>query len=285
MSINKSAVIRLSFQPTRESWEIPVLFEDDHLLALDKPAGLLVSADRRDLEKPNLVKLLHAAIADGLSWVKQRGLSYLMNAHRLDAETSGVILFAKNKSSLVYLANRFGTETPIRRYLALVRGDPAQEQFEVDAKLAPNTVQLGLMRVDPKEGKRSRTKFQVLERFSRWTLLRCEPLTDRTHQIRVHLRYVGSPLVGDRLYGGKQLLLSRLKTGYRLKPNRLERPLLDRAALHAEQLTLPHPVTNELLTITAPLPKDLSVALKYLRRYAQAGSFAPQSSEEVASDE
>ena len=285
MSINKSAVIRLSFQPTREFWEIPVLFEDDHLLALDKPAGLLVSADRRDLEKPNLVGLFHAAIADGLPWVKQRGLSYLMNAHRLDAETSGVILFAKNKSSLVYLANRFGTETPIRRYLALVRGDPAQEQFEVDAKLSPNTVQLGLMRVDPKSGKRSRTKFQVLERFSRWTLLRCEPLTDRTHQIRVHLRYVGSPLVGDRLYGGKQLLLSRLKTGYRLKPNRLERPLLDRAALHAEQLTLPHPVTNELLTITAPLPKDLSVALKYLRRYAQAGSFAPQSSEEVASDE
>jgi len=284
MSTNKSAVIRLSFQPTRESWEIPVLFEDDHLLALDKPPGLLVSADRRDLEKPNLVKLFHAAIADGLPWVKQRGLSYLMNAHRLDAETSGVILLAKNKSSLVYLANVFGTETPVRRYLALVRGDPAQEHFEVDAKLAPNTVQLGLMRVDPKSGKRSRTKFQVLERFSRWTLLRCEPLTDRTHQIRVHLRYVGSPLVGDRLYGGKQLLLSRLKAGYRLKPNRLERPLLDRAALHVEQLTLPHPVTNELITITAPLPKDLSVALKYLRRYAQVGSFAPQSSEEVASD-
>jgi 23S rRNA pseudouridine1911/1915/1917 synthase len=285
MSTNKSAVIRLSFPATRELWEVPVLFEDDHLLALNKPTGLLVSADRRDLEKPNLIKLLHAAIADGLPWVKQRGLSYVMNAHRLDSETSGVILLAKSKSALVYLANLFGTETPIRKYLALVRGDPAQEQFEVDAKLAPNTVQLGLMRVDPKGGKRSRTKFQVMERFSRWTLLRCEPLTDRTHQIRVHLRYVGCPLVGDRLYGGKQLLLSRLKSGYRLKPNRQERPLLDRAALHAEQLTLPHPVTSELLTITAPLPKDLLVALKYLRRYATAGGPSLEGSEEVSSDE
>ena len=285
MSINKSAVIRLSFPITRELWEIPVLFEDDHLLALNKPAGLLVSADRRDLEKPNLVKLLHAAIADGLPWVKQRGLSYVMNAHRLDSETSGILLLAKTKSALVYLANLFGTETPVRRYLGLVRGAPPQEQFEVDAKLAPNTVQLGLMRVDPKGGKRSRTKFQVLERFSRWTLVRCEPLTDRTHQIRVHLRYVGCPLVGDRLYGGKQLLLSRLKTNYRLKPNREERPLLDRAALHAELLTLPHPVTGELLTITAPLPKDLSVALKYLRRYAPVGGSAPEGSEVVASDE
>lgn len=280
MSTNKSAVIRLSSPATKEHWELPVLFEDDHLLALDKPAGLLTSQDRRAPEMPNLVELLHTAIADGLPWVRQRGLSYVMNGHRLDSETSGILLLAKSKPTLVHLANLFGTETPIRKYLALVRGAPPQEQFEVDAKLAPNTVQLGLMRVDPKGGKRSRTKFQVLERFSRWTLVRCEPLTDRTHQIRVHLRYVGSPLVGDRLYGGKQLLLSTLKSGYRLKPNREERPLLDRAALHAELLTLPHPVTKELLTITAPLPKDLTVALKYLRRYAMPGGAAPESSED-----
>src|SRR5580765_6922585 len=141
MSINKSAMIRLSCPATRVSWEIPVLFEDDHLLALNKPAELLVSADRRDPEKPNLVNLLHAAIADGLPWVKQRGLTYVMNAHRLDDETSGIILLAKSKTALVHLANLFGTEKPLRKYLALVRGQPAQEQFEVDAKLTPNTVQ------------------------------------------------------------------------------------------------------------------------------------------------
>jgi RluA family pseudouridine synthase len=285
MSIIKSAIIRLSSPATRESWEIPVLFEDDHLLALNKPAELLVSADRRDPEKPNLVNLLHAAISNGMPWVKQRGLSYVMNAHRLDEETSGIILLAKSKTALVYLANLFGTEKPLRKYLALVRGQPAQEQFEVDAKLTPNTVQLGLMRVDPKGGKRARTKFQIIEQFSRWSLIRCEPLTERTHQIRVHLRYAGNPLVGDRLYGGKQLLLSSLKPNYRLKPNREERPLLDRAALHAEELILPHPVTSELLTITAPLAKDLSVALKYLRRYAPVGGYVSESSEEVASGE
>jgi RluA family pseudouridine synthase len=284
MSINKSAIIRLS-SPTRESWEIPVLFEDDHFLALNKPAELLLSADRHNPEKPNLVTLLHAAIADGLPWVKQRGFSYLMNAHRLDEETSGIVLLAKSKTVLVYLADLFGTEKALRKYLALVRGQPSQEQFEVDAKLSPNTVQLGLMRVDPKGGKRARTKFQIIERFSRWSLIRCEPLTERTHQIRVHLRYVGNPLVGDRLYSGKQLLLSSLKPNYRLKPNREERPLLDRAALHAEELILPHPVTSELLTITAPLAKDLSVALKYLRRYAPVGGYVPEGSEEVASGE
>lgn len=285
MSTNKSAVIRLSSPTTKEHWELPVLFEDEHLLALNKPAELLVSPDRREPEKPSLVQLLHTAIAESPPWVKQHALSYVMNAHRLDLETSGIILFAKTKPALAFLANLFGTEKAVRGYLALVRGEPPQEQFEVDAKMAPNAVQPGLMRVDIKEGKHARTKVQVLERFSRWTLVRCELLTDRTHQIRVHLRHVGTPLVGDRLYGGRKLLLSRLKTGYRLKPNRQERPLLDRAALHAEQLTLPHPVTGETMTITAPLAKDLSVALKYLRRYALAGGYPPEGSGEVTGED
>ena len=107
-----------------------------------------------------------------------------------------------------------------------------------------------------------------MERFRGYALLRCQPLTGRTHQIRVHLRFRGHPIVGDRLYGGGQLFLSRLKPEYRLKSNRTEQPLIDRVSLHAEQLSLVHPVKGTGLIISAPWPKDLTVAVKYLRRFA-----------------
>ena len=126
------------------------------------------------------------------------------------------------------------------------------------------------MCVDAKNGKKSKTRFEVLETFPRcgYALLKCEPLIGRTHQIRAHLRYAGFPVVGDELYGGKPLWLSRLKPNYRLKPGHEERPLLSRATVHAEELSLPHPVTGATVTITAPCPKDLKVAVKYLRRFA-----------------
>jgi len=265
-----SAVIKLSSPATREFWEIPVLFEDEHLLALDKPAGLLTSPDRYDPNRPNLMKLLHAGIETGKPWARERNLNYLMNAHRLDFETSGVILLAKNKPALVALANLFGTEKPQKKYLTLVRGEPAEETFEVDARLAPHPVKIGLMRVDPKGGKQSKTKFEVLENFPRfgYALLKCEPLTGRTHQIRVHASHAGLNIVGDELYGGKPLWLSRLKKDYRLKPGHEERPLISSVALHAEELTLPHPVTGETVTIKSEWPKDLKVAVKYLRQFA-----------------
>jgi len=266
--LKAESVIKLSAPVTREFWEIPVLFEDDYLLALDKPAGLLTSPDRYDPQRPNLMKLLHAAIADGKPWVRERGLEYLMNAHRLDFETGGVILLAKNKATLVALANLFGSEKPLQRYVTLAQGSPREDKFEIDAKLAPHPLKIGLMSVDARSGKKSKTRFEVLERFSGYTLLQCEPSIGRTHQIRAHLRHIGLPIVGDELYGGKKLWLSRLKPDYRLKPGREERPLISRVALHAESLALPHPVTGQTVTITAPWPKDIQVALKYLRQYA-----------------
>jgi RluA family pseudouridine synthase len=262
-----SAAIKLSSPATQEFWEIPVLFEDEHLLAVDKPSGLLSSPDRYDPDRPNLMKLLHAGIAAAKPWARERGLTYLMNAHRLDFETSGVMLLAKDKPTLVELANQFGSEKPLKKYVALVRGAPAEEQFEIDEKLAPHPTRIGQMRVDPKNGKRSRTKIQILERFARYTLLRCEPLTGRTHQIRIHLRHVDLPIVGDSLYGGRPIFLSSLKHNYVLKKGREERPLMGRVALHAEQLDLPHPHTGSMVSIHAPWPKDLTVTVKYLRQY------------------
>lgn len=262
--------IKLSSPATREFWEIPVLFEDDCLLALDKPAGLLTSPDRYDPARPNLMKLLHAGIERGAPWAKARGLSYLMNAHRLDFETSGIILLAKGKPVLVDLANLFGAEKPLKTYVALVQGVPKEERFTIDAGLSPHPVKLGLMRVDPRRGKRSVTRFEVRERFCGYALVQCQPLTGRTHQIRAHLQYAGIPLVGDLAYGGAPLWLSRLKPVYRLKPGQTERPLISRAALHAEQLALTHPAIGTDLRIVAPWPKDLAVAVNYLRRYALA---------------
>jgi len=261
--------IKLSSPATREFWEIPVLFEDAQLLALDKPAGLPASLDRDAPDRPNLMRLLHQGIAGAKPWAAGRDLDYLCNAHRLDSAASGVILLAKSKPVLVKLADLIGSRQPVRRFLALVHGRPAENQFQVNAKLAPRLDAAGVLRVDPRTGKRAETRFTVLERFADQTLLQCEPLTDRPHQIRAHLCNSGLRVVGDELYGGKPLWLSRLKRDYRLKPGREERPLLARPALHAEQLSLPHPITETPLNITAPWPKDLRVAVKYLREFSQ----------------
>jgi len=264
-------VIKLSSPATREFWKIPVLFEDEHLLALDKPSLLLTSPDRGHVERPNLMKLLHRDIERGAPWAKQRGITYLANAHRLDFETSGVILLAKDKPTLIALANQFSAEMQAKIYIALAQGVRPEDKFQVDARLAPHPVKLGLIRVDEKRGKGSRTDFEVIERFRGYTLLRCLPLTSRTHQIRVHLQSQGLPLVGDAVYGGGPLNLSSLKRDYRFKVKQEERPLIGRVALHAEQLRVKHPVRGTLTEIVAPWPKDLKVALKYLRKFATAG--------------
>ena len=124
------------------------------------------------------------------------------------------------------------------------------------------------MHVDSKHGKRSVTDVSVRERFDRYALLECRPRAERTHQIRVHLRHAKLPIVGDAQYFGRPLLLSKLKPKYRLKEGQQERPLIATTALHAEQLKLPHPVTGNEVAIEAPWPKDFTVAVKYLRRFA-----------------
>jgi 23S rRNA-/tRNA-specific pseudouridylate synthase len=139
----------------------------------------------------------------------------------------------------------------------------------VNAALAPHPLKIGEMRVAPAEGKPAQTDFEVLEQFSDWVLLRGVLRTERIHQVRVHLKHAGFPVVGDELYGGKKLWLSRLKKNFRLKPGHEERPLIARAALHVEELNLPHPVTGEKLTLQSGWPKDLKVAVKYLREFAK----------------
>ena len=169
--------VKLSSSATGEFWEIPVLFEDDHLLALDKPAGLLVSPDRGDAKRPSLIQLLHRDIERGAPWAKRRGVGYLMNAHRVDFAASGVILLAKTKPALVALATQFATAEPRRFYAALARGSAVEDTFATDAKLAPHPLQMGIIRVDPKEGKRSQTEFHRARAIGRLPPARMPPLS------------------------------------------------------------------------------------------------------------
>ncbi len=249
MSRPARPVLKLS-AGLRGYWEVPVLHEDAHLLALDKPARLLTSPDRYDPERPNLMRLLHDHIARGAPWVRERGLTYLANAHRLDFETSGVLLLAKDKPALVALANDFGTEKPGKLYHALSSGAPADDAFEVDAPLAPHPARPGVMRVDWKRGKKSRTAFRVLERFAGCAWLECRPFTGRTHQIRVHLAASGHAIVGDPKYGDFARNKAFAKaTGFA------------RMFLHARELAFDHPAGGERITLTSPLPADCATLL------------------------
>ena len=199
-------------------------------------------------------------------------MAYLMNTHRLDFATSGVLLLAKDKPTLVDVAAQFGSEKPVKIFAALVRaGDAPPSAFHCDVPLAAHPARPGYVRVDVKHGKRARTEFSVRESFAGFFLLECRPLTERTDQVRVHLKHLRFPLVGDDLYGGPPLLLSSLKTGYRLKPGRSEKPLMSRPALHAEKLVIRRPEGAGSVEIEAPWPKDFSVSVKYLRRFALPG--------------
>jgi RluA family pseudouridine synthase len=273
-----NSAVKLSAPESHQFWEIEVVYEDDELLALDKPSGLLTCPDRYDPKRPNLMKLLHQGITKKSAWASQRNLDYLANVHRLDIETSGIILLAKTKLSFTALVNQFGTDKPQKTYLALAHGCPTERTFACNAPLASHPVKLGVMRVDSHNGKRAETRFEVIEEFARYCLLKCQPLTERTHQIRVHLRSLGFPLVGDTTYGGKPLLLSQLKPGYRFKENTPEHPLMQRVALHAQELSVVHPTAGNTVSITAPPPKDLVVALKYLRKFGMpAAGLSPAS--------
>ncbi len=235
----------------------PILYEDDELLAFDKPSGLLTAPDRWDKGIPSLTDLVHELVSPDCR-----------NVHRLDREASGVLLFAKTLDALRAVREQFDAQSVRKLYLALVGPPPRDPRGQVVAPLAPDPRRPGRTRVC-RDGKESATSYEVIERFGgRAALVQAQPHTGRTHQIRVHLAHLGCPILGDAFYGeGRPLLLSELKPGY--KPGRgAERPLLGRLGLHARLLTLRRPGSGEGLTIESPLPHDFELALKYLRRFA-----------------
>lgn len=252
------------------AWKIPVLKEDDAWMMVDKPPGLPLRADPDDPESYGLIDLLHRDIEQQVRWAMSRNLRRLFCFDQLDADTSGIVVLGKTREARLSLGNQFGGDKPSRQYLVLVHGVPREDEFVVDAKLMKHRHRLGTMRVHGQHGKKSRTSVRVLERFNRFSLLSCAPAPDRWHQVRVHLQHAGHPLVGDSLYRGAPLLLSRIKPNYRFKPGEPERPLIGRAALHVSEIRLQHPKTGEEVCVHSPRPKDFEVALKYLRRFADS---------------
>jgi 23S rRNA pseudouridine1911/1915/1917 synthase len=256
-------------EPERWEGELPILFEDEHVVALDKPAGLAVEPDRWDDTRPNVV----AALTDLLEQRAAQGGGEPFRprlVHRLDRDTSGVLVLAKTIEAERALGAAFEEGRVNKRYLALVEGEHPLEDGaveEIALALAQDQKRTGQM-CARRDGKEALTLVRVAQRFRGFTLVECEPRTGRTHQIRVHLSAKGFPLAVDPLYGRrKTLLLSELKSGYRKKPGQVETPLIDRLTLHAASLEIPSITEPErTLRVEAPLPRDLVRTLKQLSK-------------------
>ncbi len=237
-----------------------VLFEDAHILVVAKPAGLLTVPDRYDPEVPTLV-----------AWL-QRERSRVFVVHRLDRDTSGLVVLALTANAHQVLSDQFTDRQVDKRYLALVAGSPAWEDRKIDLPLRTDADRRHRTRVDHAGGKEAVTHVSVVERFDSYSLVEAMPETGRTHQIRVHLAEVGLPVVSDPLYGdGEPLFLSSFKRDYKSSRHE-ERPLVGRTALHASELRFAHPATNEMTSHSASLPRDMNAAVKQLARFGPASS-------------
>lgn len=265
-----SAQIRVSSPETGESWALPVLYEDEQVLALNKPAGPSAIRGEGDPARPTLEGLLQEGIRDGKPWASERRLEFLRSAHCLDADASGAWVLARSAAARVALVNQFNAGRPLACFLALTHGNPNARRFGVSLRMAPHPQEPGRMCVDARGGRRSVTRFELVESFAGCTLWRCRPATDRLHQVRLHLLSRRLPVVSDPIYDGRPLFLSAIKPGYRFKRHAEERPLIARSAVHCETVELAHPTTGEPLRVEAPLPRDFEVALSYLRRFAPA---------------
>ena len=242
--------------------ELRVLHEDAYVIAIDKPASLPVEPDRWSPDQPNLV----GALAD---LGEQQSFRPRL-VHRLDKQTSGVVIAARTLEAERSLRASFDQGRVEKEYLALVEGEhPLADggSMRVDRPIGPDRRRSGRMRVS-EQGKPAETALEVEQRFRGFTLLRCRPRTGRTHQIRVHLAAEGFPLIVDPLYGRRhKLLLSEIKSGYRSKPGREEQALIDRLTLHAARITFPDPANEErAVSVEAPLPEDFARTLKQLAK-------------------
>lgn len=234
--------------------KIEVLFEDEHVLVINKPAELLTIPDRfRDL--PNVKGFYKRKYGD------------IFIVHRLDKDTSGVLILAKTEEAHKDLNSQFEDRKIKKQYLAFVKGVPNPRQGTVDTSIGESRTVKGKM-VVIRKGKPSITHYKVIEEWGQYALLDLDLKTGRTHQIRVHLSSIGYPLVVDPIYAKKsELMLSELKKKrMSFGKEQEERPLLKRQTLHSHSLTFYHPHTLKPMTFTAELPKDLRALKNQLNK-------------------
>lgn len=254
-TINLSLASDLIFMAA--SWTLGknILAETPDYVAINKPSGMLSIPDRFDQRIPSLSGLL------------QKRYPEIYTVHRLDRDTSGLIVFARNKDFHRYLSLCFESRQVEKFYLALIPGKLSSPQGRIELPIAEHPAANGKMMI-AKKGKAAITDYQVLKDFTLFSLLRLQIHTGRTHQIRVHLQALGYPLVGDNLYGkGAPVYLSAFKPHYKLsKDQEKEKPLLSRLALHASELSFPDE-QGQKQVLEAPLPKDLQALVHQLEKH------------------
>lgn len=234
-----------------------ILEESEDFVVVNKPAGLLTIPDRQTSGGPlNLHDLLEARYGK------------VFTVHRLDRDTSGVVVFARNAETHKLLSLQFENRQIRKSYLGLVTGRVWEKEGRIELPIAEDPSKKGRM-TTVKKGKEALTTFEVLESFSLYTLLRIHIFTGRTHQIRVHMKATGHPIAMDEVYGsGKPFFLSYIKKKYRVgRFQEEEKPLMNRMALHAATLSF-EDKKGQRHTFEAPLPKDFQAVIHQLRKHA-----------------
>ena len=230
-----------------------IVFENDDFVAVNKPAGMLSIPDRMQS-------------ATSLKEILAEKYGVIFTVHRLDRDTSGMIVFAKNEGAHKFLSQAFEGRKVEKYYRGIVHGSLDEKSGIIDALISEHLVQKGLM-VIHRNGKPSQTGYEVIEEYKMFSLLQFQLFTGRTHQIRVHCKNIGHPLACDELYGdGKPILLSAIKRKFKLsKHDEEERPMLNRLALHSYCLKFTDAEGNEF-NLTAELPKDIRALLQQLKK-------------------
>ena len=234
-----------------------IIHEDDDILVLDKASGVLTIPDRFKPELFNLYNYL------------ERKCGKIFVVHRLDRETSGMLVFAKTEEAHKSLSQQFEDRTVQKIYQVLVEGVMYEMEGSIDKPIAKHPTKAGKM-IATAKGKPSLTLYKVIEKFKNYTLAEADIKTGRTHQIRVHFESIGYPLAVDSLYGRSDVfLLSKVKKKYNFGKEEEERPMMSRTSLHAKRLVLDHPSTGKRMTFETELPKDFGAVVKQLRKWGR----------------
>jgi len=229
-----------------ENIPLNIVFEDEHIIAINKPAGLVVHPAAGN-ENGTLVNALlhHCTDLAGIGGEKRPGI-----VHRLDKDTSGVMVVAKTEKAMVELSRQFRKRETEKEYMAIVRGLPGLASGHIETTIGRHPILRKKMAVNVKNGRRAVSNYKVVEEFKNASLLSVRIETGRTHQIRVHMAFMRHPILGDRLYA---------------RPHPTDIVWPDRQMLHATRLCITHPNTGKQITFNAPLPADMEDALKTLR--------------------
>jgi 23S rRNA pseudouridine1911/1915/1917 synthase len=257
---------------TPENIPLDIVFEDDQLLVVNKPAGMVVHPGHGNYSGTLVNALAYHFENLPMNSSERPGL-----VHRIDKDTTGLLVIAKTEHAMAYLSQQFAEKTSEREYVALVWGNIEEEEGTIEGNIGrhdTNRMQMAVHESEEK-GKPAVTHFKVLERFGYVTLISCQLETGRTHQIRVHMKHIGHTLFNDERYGGDAILKGTTFTKYKQFIDNCFKTL-PRQALHAKTLGFEHPITKEFLRFDTPIPQDLQECIEKWRVYSKAQTFTEE---------